>query len=87
MSYEDPKQLRLDALAAVLKGHGLSVDPIMGGLVARDAQAKVVVTCRPYQADDRKLWFFAEPDLPLADADRLTDTVVAVKGHLAASTR
>lgn len=81
----DPKQVRLDALAAHLKAHQFITEPVLGGVVVGvQGGGQTVVTCRPYEGDGRRLWYFTEPDRhPLAEADRVTDAVVALKGRLA----
>lgn len=82
-TYVDPKRQRLDALAEHLKAHRFGVEPIMTGLLVRSPDAEILVTCWPNRSDERRLWFFDErKQQPLAEADRIPDAVVAIKGRL-----
>lgn len=80
----DPQQARINAFAEHLKANHYGVEPANGALIVQCCGARSVITCRPYESDEGRLWFFSEPGLvPLAEADRVTDALVAVKGQFA----
>lgn len=86
--------VHLNALAMHIKAHGFTVELIAGGLIVRNprapgccesqAMAGDTITCRPHQGDGRRYWFFTSWQQPIAEADRITDALVIVKGYLGA---
>ncbi|MFB4300772.1 hypothetical protein [Actinomadura sp. NTSP31] len=86
--------VRLQALAMHLKAHGFAVENVAGGLVVRNRSragccagqkaAGDTVTCRPYDADGGRYWFFTSWRQPIAESERITDAVVMIKGYLGA---
>ncbi|MGH3389302.1 MAG: hypothetical protein ACRDOO_10540 [Actinomadura sp.] len=77
---------RLAALAMHLGTRGLDVDVTLKGLVARDPDrpcAVHTITCRPRPDDAGRLWFFTGTDTPIAEADRIFEAAVAIRGLLA----
>ncbi len=87
-------QARLAALGMHLRAHGFATETVDGGLVVRnsaspgccDAQptAADTIRCRPHTGDGGRYWFFTSWGLPIAEADRVTDALVRIKGYLGA---
>ena len=85
----------LSALAVCLKAHGFDVELTTRGLVVSNPEADAccpdagrrhladTITCRPYEADGGRAWFFTSWQQPIAEADRITDALIAIKGYLA----
>ncbi|MBA9005007.1 hypothetical protein [Thermomonospora cellulosilytica] len=78
---------RIEALAVHLKAHGYEVEPMSCCLAVRNPDPKGplasdVLTCRPHEEDDGRLWFFTLSGDPVSEADNLTDALVWLKGHL-----
>jgi hypothetical protein len=84
----------LAALGAHLGAHGFAVEltdrglkvsnPEVAGCCPEVAHASDTITCRPRPEDGGRLWFFSSWGQPLAEADRITDALIAVKINLAA---
>jgi hypothetical protein len=77
---------RLAALAMHLGTRGLDIDATPeGGLIARDPgrpDTAHTITCRPRSDDADRLWFFMGSDTPIAEADRIFDAAVTIRGLL-----
>ncbi|MQY02671.1 hypothetical protein [Actinomadura macrotermitis] len=81
---------RLDALGTVLRAHGLRAQLTDEGLrvenpgVAGCCQAHPsdVISAGPRAEDGGRLWFFTAWRFPVAEADRVTDAVMAIKALL-----
>ncbi|MWA00651.1 hypothetical protein F8568_009725 [Actinomadura sp. LD22] len=86
--------VRLQALAMHLKAHGFAVETVAGGLIVRNMSragccanqktAGDTITCRPYQADSGRYWYFTSWQQPIAETERITDALVMIKGYLGA---
>jgi hypothetical protein len=74
----------LAALGERLKGQ-FDVEPAGDGLVVRrhDRPGGVTVVCRRRPEDGGRWWFVASCGEPIAEVDRIADTVVAINGYLA----
>jgi hypothetical protein len=56
------------------------------GLVVRDRNRRgnvITIICRRRPDDGDRLWFFASCGEPIAEVDRIPDTVIAINGYLA----
>ncbi|MGH3390556.1 MAG: hypothetical protein ACRDOO_16950 [Actinomadura sp.] len=76
---------RLAALAMHLGTRGLDVDVTLEGLVTRDPDRPDTVrtiTCRPRPDDAGRLWFFTGTGTPIAEADRIFEAAVTIRGLL-----
>jgi hypothetical protein len=76
---------RLAALSERLKSQ-FDVELTGGGLVVCDPDRPgmvIAITCRRRPEDGGRLWFFASCGEPIAEVDRIPDTVVAINGYLA----
>jgi hypothetical protein len=93
MTQPDP----LAALGAHLAAHGFKVDltadglrvinPKVGGCCAEVPYAADTITCRPRRDDGDRLWLWTSWGEPLAEADRITDATMAIRGNLAGAGR
>ncbi|MFF5262689.1 hypothetical protein ACFY4C_27475 [Actinomadura viridis] len=64
--------------------HGLRVtNPKMAVCCQGTPQATVTITCRPRPEDGGRLWFYTETGEPVAEADRITDAGVNIRGRIA----
>lgn len=78
---------RLDALGTVLRAHGLQAWLTPDGLQVENPGAGgcctvhpcAVVVAEPRQDDGGRVWYLTTWRYPLAEADRVTDAVTAVK--------
>jgi hypothetical protein len=87
---------RLEALAVHLSAHGFQAELTDEGLVVSGprqgdrseggVRAALTITCRPHDGDEGRHWFFTSERRPIAEADRITDALVAVKGLLGTRT-
>lgn len=85
----------LARLAAHLAAHRFEVELTADGLVVSAPRAgatspgtpgrKVLdtIACRPYEADEGRLWFFSSDGEPFEEADHIIDAVVAIRDRLA----
>ena len=74
----------LAALGERLKGQ-FDVEPTDEGLVVRHhdrPDGVITVTCRRRPDDGARWWFIAACGEPIAEVDRIADTVVAIHGYL-----
>ena len=83
------RRSHLAALAERLKGQ-FDIEPTDEGLVVCDRNrlgGTVTITCRNRPDDGGRSWFFASCSGPIAEVDRIPDTVVAIQGFLSGSRR
>jgi hypothetical protein len=83
----DESRSRLMALAERLKGQ-FDVELTDTGLVVRNPYRPgvvVTITCQRRPDDGDRWWYFASCGEPIAEVDRIPDTVVAINGYLAGS--
>ncbi|MFI0366687.1 hypothetical protein ACH35V_02340 [Actinomadura sp. 1N219] len=90
--------VRLKALGMHLRAHGFTVvqHQVAGGLVVRNLTSTArtccgargvagdTITCRPYDEDEGRYWFFTSWQQPIAESERITDALVMIKGYLGA---
>ncbi|MBE1532288.1 hypothetical protein [Actinomadura algeriensis] len=80
----------LAALGAHLSAHRFTVELTARGLRVVNPRADErdnlteLIQCRPRQDDGGRAWFWTSRNEPIAEADRITDAVVIVKGRLTA---
>jgi hypothetical protein len=81
---------RLEVLAATLRAHKLTAEMTERGLRVVNPQEhgccaprpSVILICRPHEGDGGRLWYSTAYQDPIAEADHVTDAVVALKGLL-----
>jgi hypothetical protein len=81
---------RLEALAMPLRGLGLTAKMIEQGLRVVNPHARgccaphpsAILTCRQRTDDGGLLWYMTAYNDPIAEADHITDAVVAIQGLL-----
>ncbi|GAA2398279.1 hypothetical protein GCM10010191_01240 [Actinomadura vinacea] len=83
----------LARLGAHLGAHGFAVDltdrgltvsnPEVAGCCPEVARTSDTITCRSRREDGGRLWFWSSWGQPLAEADHITDALIAVKINLA----
>lgn len=88
--------VHLSALGVHLKAHGFTVDPVAGGITVRNPSApgwrvslriaQDTITCAPRKSDSGRYWYFTSWRQPIAEADRITDALMAIKAYLGAPT-
>ena len=86
-------ETQLAVLTVRLQVHRFKVEMTREGVRVRNEDAAEccpdnpapsdLITCRPYERDGGHLWFFGSDGEPLAEADRVTDAIVRIKGRLA----
>ena len=87
-----PSEFRLARLAAQLNAHRFAVKLTAKGLRVRNPNApgcckdnpvpSDTITCHRRAEDGERWWFFTSAREPIAEADRLEDAVVWIKGWL-----
>lgn len=80
-------QSHLAALGECLRGE-FDVELTGDGLVVLNrnrAGSVVTIICRRRSDDGERRWFFASCGEPIAEVDRIPDTVVAIHGYLTGS--
>ena len=81
----------LARLAAYLTGQGLRAESVSRGLRVTDPQAAGcrtphaadTITCRPRPEDGGRRWFWTSWGEPIAEAHRIADAALIIRGHLA----
>jgi hypothetical protein len=69
-----------------LNAHGLTVtNPKVPGCCEQVAHAGDTITCRPRPDDGGRMWFFTSWGEPIAEAHRITDAALFIRGVLSGS--
>ncbi|GAA4240576.1 hypothetical protein GCM10022254_65770 [Actinomadura meridiana] len=88
--------VRLKMLGMHLRAHGFTIHEVAGGLVVRNTTSTArtcsgargvagdTITCRPYEKDEGRYWYFTSWQQPIAETERITDALVMIKGYLGA---
>ncbi|GAA4291333.1 hypothetical protein ACFQY7_52095 [Actinomadura luteofluorescens] len=88
--------VRLQVLGMHLRAHGFTIHHVAGGLVVRNMTSTArsrcgargvsadTITCRPREEDEGRYWYFTSWRQPIAEAERITDALVMIKGYLGA---
>lgn len=92
MAHGRDAEARLAALGAHLGARRLKVELTEGGLRVENPDADGccldaprpcdTITCRPRPEDGGVLWFYTSWQEPIAPADQVIDTTVAILGYL-----
>jgi hypothetical protein len=81
---------RLETLTMALRGSGLTAEMTDRGLRVVNPHARgccaphpsVILTCRQRDDDGGRLWYVTAYQDPIAEADHITDALVAIKSLL-----
>ncbi|WP_412515927.1 hypothetical protein K8Z49_31505 [Actinomadura madurae] len=88
--------VRLETLGMHLRAQGFTVEYVAGGLVVRNETSTArsvcgarggsgdTITCRPHDGDEGRYWYYTSWRQPIAEAERITDALVMIKGYLGA---
>ncbi|MFA1544797.1 hypothetical protein [Actinomadura chokoriensis] len=86
--------VRLQVLGMHLRAHRFTIHHVAGGLVVRNmtptARSRYgagevpsdTITCRPREEDGGRYWYYTSWQQSIAEAERITDALVMIKGYL-----
>jgi hypothetical protein len=63
------------------------MDPKVAGCCDEVAHAADTITCRPRTGDGDRMWFWTSWGEPIAEADRIIEAKMVIRGYLARHAR